>query len=63
MDQEVLTMGEAQIVREFPNLWEFICKEFEDFGFSEKRRVLALACNVCGSCHDAPSGCQCGNDE
>ena len=63
VDPDILILDEPQIIREYPNLWRSVCSEFSGLDLTTRIKILALATNVCGSCHDAPSGCQCWNDE
>lgn len=47
----------------YPHLWATVQHEFGFLTEDVQLRIVALVTGVCHSCHDAPHGCQCWNDE
>lgn len=47
----------------YPDLWATASTMFPNLSIEDKERIVSLARGICGSCHDAPLGCQCWNDE
>ena len=53
----------ADVQDEYFVLFETINEEFSHLGDADKIKIAQLVTGVCGTCHDASSGCQCWNDD
>lgn len=53
----------AEAAAEYPRLWREIEALFPSLPEGGRLAVVMLMLNTCGSCHNAPSGCHCCNDD
>jgi hypothetical protein len=56
-------IGCNEASREYTSLWETVIETFPMLTNKQAAQVVSLVVGICHHCYEAPTGCQCWNDE